>query len=39
MRIGFADALGRIFLTALASSPISWLDPPGDPVRPEFSNI
>ena len=35
----FTDALRRIYPTALASSPISWLDPPRDHVRPKCSNI
>ena len=29
-QIGFADAMQRVFPTALASYPISWLDPSRD---------
>ena len=39
VQIESADALRRIFTTVLASHPISWLDPPGDLMRPKFSNI
>ena len=39
VQIGFADAFQRVFPTMVASSPISRLDPPGDFVRPKFSNI
>ena len=39
MPIRFADALQRVFPTTASSSPISWLDPPGDLVRLKFSNI
>ena len=35
----FADALQGVLPTTVAGSPISWLDPPGDLVRPKFSNI
>ena len=36
----FADALRWVLPTTLAShSRISWLDLPGDFVRPKFSNI
>ena len=38
-QIGSADALQRAFPTTASSSPISWLDPPGDLVRLKFSNI
>ena len=38
-RIGFVDALQRVFPTMVASSRISWLDQPRDLVRPKFSNI
>ena len=35
----FADVLQRVLPTTVAGSPISRLDPPGDFVRPKFSNI
>ena len=38
-QIRSTDALRRVLLTVLASSPISWLDPPRDLVRLKFSNI
>ena len=39
-QIGFVDELRRLLPTTMASlSPISWLDPPRDLVRPKFSNI
>ena len=38
-QVRFADALQRVFPTPSSSSPISWLDPPGDLVRLKFSNI
>ena len=38
--IGFYDALRRAFPTTVSRvSRVSWLDPPGDLVRPKFSNI
>ena len=40
VRIGFANALQRVFPTTVARvSRMSWLDLPGDLVRPKFSNI
>ena len=39
-QIGFADSLQRVFPTAVAKVlRISWLDSPGDLVRPKVSNI
>ena len=39
-QIGFSDALRRAFPTTVSRvSRVSWLDPPGDFVRPKFSNI
>ena len=39
-QIGFSDALWRVFPTTVSRvSCVSWLDPPGDLVRPKFSNI
>ena len=38
-QVGSVDALQRVLPTTVASSPISRLDPPGDFVRPKFSNI